>query len=219
MYKGRHVKKSQLQFGSILYWTVGSLLILTMLTTWLLSGFYAKYVTTDNVEDGARVARGGAVYLWEHKAKETGKNSGIYELLEDDDDLVAKNKYKKVLPGVDIPKDPFVRLDLEKAEVDYVLYLEVIKSDPFPDDTVTYGITNVWKYVETKNGGKTDVYVYVGDTDPDSVEDAEPYVFKSQEETEDISIIEDDILYVSEHYYGGDDGFSLTFSAYIRQVD
>lgn len=203
MSKEKHVKKTQLSVDNILYWIVGILLILTMLTIWLVSGLFAKYVISDNRYDSARVASSGIgnLELLEHEAK---LENGEYKLQEDKDHEVTKNDYKKVIPGVDIPKDPFIRLKLQNAEVSYELYVKVTENN-FPTYTtgsdpvkaVTYELTEDWEKTNTPG-----VYKYTTAFDSD---------FNGT-----IKILKDDKLIVSEHYVGNGQ-FTLTFSAYLMQ--
>lgn len=134
--------RNRVSVHGILFRTVGILLVLTMLSLCILSGLLAKYLVSGQAEDSARVAGSGfeKLDIWEHEAEDEGK-TGIYTLLDgEDDDLVRANTYDKVIPGVDIPKDPFVHVELVNPEVTYELYIEVVESDNFPKDTVTYTI-------------------------------------------------------------------------------
>lgn len=190
-------------FGAIMYWTVGILLVLTMLTTCLVGGLFAKYVISDSFYDSARVASSGIgkMELWEHKAAETYEDSGIYELLTQEKPVTGNN-YAKVLPGVDIPKDPFIELELKNAEVSYELYVQVTESN-LPE-TVKYELTSDWELADDSDSANgVYVYKYKGTIDPN---------FNGK-----IKILKNDMLYVSEHYVG-DGKFSLTFSAYLKQA-
>ena len=221
MSRGKYAKKTGISVGNILYWMVGILLVLTMLSTSLVGGLLAKYIISDTVYDSAHVASAGIgmLKLREHKAKETYQDSGVYRLLTEKDP-VTENTYEKVLPGVDIPKDPFISLKLADTKVSYELYIKVIESASFPEK-VTYKLTNNWKYVRTEGGTK--IYQYVD-------ENGEPFIFEAGDSYTDstdngvIKILEDDMLYVSEHYVGTDANgkkieFSLKFSAYLKQVN
>ena len=217
----KYAKKTEPSVNNILYWSVGILLVLTMLTTCLVGGLLAKYVISYDFYDSARVASSGIgkLELWEHKAAETYEDSGVYRLLTEKAP-VTENAYEKVLPGVDIPKDPFISLKLADTKVRYELYIEVTESNPFPDK-VTYRLTDNWKYLRTESGTK--IYQYVD-------ENREPFIFEAGDSYTDstdngvIKILEDDMLYVSEHYVGTDANgkkieFSLKFSAYLKQVN
>ena len=195
--------------GDIVYRAVGILLMLTMLTSWLVSGLYAKYVISYTIGDSAKVAETGIMKLelWEHKANETktetGGPGGKYEL--DLKDEVKGNAYEKVLPGVDIPKDPFIRLELKDTVVGYELYVRAIESDPFPE-YVTYELTSDWECVDPDNG----IYKY-----KDVFEANKPYNYTDGSE---IQILKDEMIYVSEHYVGSGQKFTLTFEAWLSQV-
>ena len=202
MKQGKYAKNAQLSIGKILYLAVGALLILTMLSTWMFSGLLAKYVVSDKYPDSARVASSG-VGTWElqeHEAKETYENSGIYELLTDKDP-VKGNEYEKVLPGVDIPKDPFIKMGLKDTELPYELYLEVTEKN-LPD-TVTYELTDDWIFVSKAGGVYKYKYKYAFDV--------------GTTYSGEIKILKNDKLYVSEHYVGNGSVFSLSFDAYLIQ--
>lgn len=150
--KNMHSKKSRFSLQNIVYWTTGILLVFTMTSLWLLCGLYARYVVSGDASDSAHVAKGlPTVDVWEHEAVEVTSETdekgnavgrGYYKLLLPDEDdgeadgeenLVKNNSYKKVLPGVDIPKDPFVRLT-GTTEVDFELYIEITEKN-FPKYT------------------------------------------------------------------------------------
>ncbi|MCH5192188.1 MAG: hypothetical protein J1F23_08505 [Oscillospiraceae bacterium] len=196
MDRGKNIKKSQHSVHNVLFWAVGSLLILTMLSTWIVSGTYAKYVISSYMLDSAKVAKTGigSMELLEHEAE---LNNGIYTLTKNE---VTKNTYDRVIPGVDIAKDPFIRLDIA-SDVTFELYIKVVKSNPFPD-TVTYELTDDWIEIDATNG----IYKY-----KDAFEAGTP--FKGE-----IGILENDELIVSEHYVCDIKTFTLTFSAWLVQV-
>ena len=212
MYKGKHAEKSVTSIQTVLFRAVGCLLILTLLSTSLVSSLMAKYVVGEGAEEGARVAYTGIeeFAVLEHFAKETYTNSGVYEL--DKNTEVKKNENLKVLPGVDFPKDPFIRLKFKDAEVDYKLYLQVTESNPFPD-TITYKMEKNWKEIKRENGSI--IYQYMED------DGVTPVVFEAGTDYPvlEIPLIEKNKLIVSQYYVGNGQDFSLTFSAYLRQVD
>ena len=202
-----NAKRTKRSVGALVYMAVGVLLTLTLLTTWFLSGLYAKYVVSGNRSDSAQVAGAGVVKLelWEHSAV---LKDGVYEL--DQTAEVDKNSYGKVIPGVDIAKDPFIKLELQDPPVDYELYLNVTENN-FPTYTtggksvkaVTYELREEWEFVKEQNGAF--VYRYKGSIAPN---------FKGT-----IPILKDDKLEVSEHYTGNTGAFSLVFSAYLQQTE
>lgn len=194
--RSKYAKSSQQSVSNIMFWAVGILLVFTMLSVWFVCGLYAKYVVTDSASDSARVAEGSDFELWEHKANLV---NGIYVL--DEEEKVLENAYEKVIPGVDIAKDPFISIDAE-LEVSYQLYIRVIESAYFPEN-VTYELTEDWELVnKTLN-----IYKY-------------KYVFDAGSKYKDeIQILKNDKLYVGEHYVGEGKEFSLAFDAWMRQVD
>lgn len=198
MDRSKYDKKSQHSFINIIVWSVGILLMLTMLSGWFVNGVFAKYVIGDSYSDSAHVAGANAqLELLEHEAN---LNGGIYELNENKE--VTKNTYEKVIPGVDIAKDPFIRLDIDDSEIAYELYIQVTESNPFPA-TVTYDLTEDWELVDEVSG----IYKY-----KNVFEAGTPY-------DDEIKILKNDKLYVSEHYVGSLQEFTLTFKAWLRQAN
>lgn len=248
MHKDTYVKKTQGSFGKILYWTVGTLLMLTLLSIWLVSGLFAKYTTAGNNADSARVAKGlPTVTVLEHKADDT-KKTGVYTLLDDKNNQtdsskyqeVSGNTYEKVIPGVDIPKDPFVRLD-GTTEVDFKLYIKVeVKNIPYRNDKplIEYQLTDAWEIdasrtKEVMNKEKTllesgtYVYEYTGTISANNgYFDAGTYTKANT----DIPILEkiatdpgtkkEYEVQVSQYYDPSTmSGFTFTFTAWLEQVD
>lgn len=205
----RHVSytaKPRLFAHDIVFGIAAALIFLTLLSVWLVSGLYARYIVSDPVSDKARVADGLPVLeVLEHRAE---LKNGEYKL--DQQVEVTGNTYTKVIPGVDIEKDPFVRLT-SSSDVDFELYIEVTENN-FPTikdsdnneiRTVSYGIdTSLWEEVS----GKKNIYKYTGDT-------------AAATNGEKLYILSDNKLYVSEHYVGGGEEFSLSFEAWIKQID
>lgn len=212
--------------------------LLTMMSIWLVSGIFAKYTVNDHSSNSARVAAFGSVEVKEHKAipKTVGSsgdvgsvyNSGeyadmLYEL--DLDDEVGSNTYDVMMPGVDIPKDPFVRVTT--GEVDCELYIKVSEKN-IPE-----------KYQDRNGETHKPIVTYTVDPSiwqklPDDQQDVDGVIYKyssviDANSTEQIiSILEDNKIYISQ-YYDADglynakapksDDFSLTFSAWLVQVD
>ena len=130
-----------------------------------LSGYaYGKYVTQQKLEGNLQItANLGKVTLQEHQAEKD--EHGKYTLTGT---AVSANAYTTVLPGLDIPKDPYVTVT-EKSPIPAYLFVEVW--DNIPTTTVgseskklmTYTVdTNNWKLAGTYSGKS--VYVYTGGT-------------------------------------------------------
>lgn len=184
------MKSTKIHTSDILFWTAGVLLLLTLLSIRFMGGIYSKYTHSDSGSAAARVAMSlPRIELLEHEAELT---DGIYVLKDTE---VAGNTYERVIPGTDINKDPFIRLT-GGSEVSFALYIKVVEEE-LPD-TVTYELLDHWEPVSGQDG----VYKYDGTVTGGT----------------EISILKDDQLIVSEQYV--DEGeFSLTFSAWIEQID
>lgn len=187
--------------GSLLFRAAILLLVLTMLSVWLVCGLFAKYTTSDAEGNDARVAATGVKVfeLKEHKVKE---DKTPFEL--DMSEEVDANTYKDVEAGMKIPKDPFVRIVLKDAEVDYYLYIRVTEGEDFPEG-VEYTIDSDWEEVpETEN-----VYKYNGYFDAGNYNlDGEKVIY----------ILENNEILVTKEY-DEETEFSLSFEAWLVQVD
>lgn len=114
----------------------GTLAYLTATTDTVTNTFAAQGLIDD-----------GNFVLKEHKAEAQTANPGVYELNLDEE--VVANTYS-VVPGVDLPKDPFVRVNNLKAKA--YLFIEV-KSD-LPE-TLKFSIVDAWEATTLtgQNGG------------------------------------------------------------------
>ena len=203
MHRRKYAKRRQLTISDIVYRTAGILFALTALSVCLLSGMSAKYRVSGNSGESARVASFGVIDLKvrEHEPllitdkDEAIEKDGVYKLNNASE--IEGFKYSVVLPGVDISKDPFVRLEC-KPEVSLQLYIKVVETN-IPD-TVTYDVTGDW-IKDTSKG--SNIYKYKDIIDSE---------FKK-----DIYILKDNQVKVSEKYVGDGD-FSLQFEAWVEQV-
>lgn len=200
----KHTKRSA---GGVLYWAVSVLLVLTLFTTWMACGLFAKYLVGGDDKDSARVAATGVktLELLEHRVKNVSDvdPTTVYTFV--DGKFTSKgNTYDTVPPGYDIPKDPFVRLELVDAEVDYRLYLRVTKSTDFPK-TIDVKLRDCWQPVPGQDG----VYVYNVYFDA-----GQNYACTGDDV---IYILENNLLYVSQFYAG--EPFTVSFEAWLAQVD
>ena len=190
MKKRKSAKKARRTRGNAIYRLAGILLLLTLLSARFAGGLYAKYAVSSEASASARVAKGlPRIELLENVAE---LRSGVYVLGNAE---VASNTYERVIPGVDISKNPFVRLT-GSSEVSYELYVKVIAQDV--PGTVTYELADGWEAV----AGQSGVYKYKNAISGDAT----------------IPILKDNQLKVSERY-AGDKAFSLNFSAWIEQID
>ena len=115
-----------------------SLIIALLVAITVLAGsVIAKYVSEKSVHGkivvSAELAKG--VELFEHEAIK--QDGGDYKLGTKE---VAANKYV-LMPGVDIPKDPTVRIKGYTGMAAF-LYVEVVEQT-LPD-TITYAVNDMW---------------------------------------------------------------------------
>lgn len=144
-------------------------------------------------------AKLGEITVKEHEAETDGRGSYT---LDTGTDPVDSNNYSTVLPGLDIPKDPFVTVTNKSSIAAYV-YVEVVNG--LKDSKITYTLADSWKLltgVAGQHGGA--VYVYTaGDTVPDQI----------TTNIGPIYILKDDTVYVSDKFDRTKDDLSLTFYA------
>ncbi len=163
------------------------------------TGLLAKYVRSvifqGNVSFAANLADDFKVS--EHKAVK--QDDGSYTLNSEE---TSSNTYK-VMPGVDIPKDPFITLT-NKSDVPAYLYIEIKDTS---SDTVTYELTAKWQKINNckgSNGGA--VYAYADVLNKDNCNDP-------------ISVLKDNLIRVSEQYDENTDDFNITFYGYLLQKE
>lgn len=210
MHRSQHSKKSQFSVHNVMFRTVGILLVLATLSVWLLCGLYAKYIVSENYQDSASVDSIGIgnLELLEHEAvliedaDKAVQQDSVYELTDNE---VTKNTYDVVLPGVDIPKDPFIRIKVEpKATCE--LYVQVVEKD-IPN-TVTYEMAGGWELIKTETAqSETTVYTYKYNKAIDSK-------FSGP-----VSVLKNNKLKVSESYVGNGKTFTLNFNAWLVQIN
>ena len=146
------------------YLTIASVLLAVVLIIGLVVGLTsAKYKTEKRLTGDVKftVKLADKILIQEHKAER--QNDGSYVL--DMNKIVEEQSYL-LMPGVDIPKDPFITVE-GKTPIPAYLYVEIVEGSNFPA-TVTYNVTTDWKLLNLTdeegrpiagpNGGK--VYVY-----------------------------------------------------------
>lgn len=255
MKKGIFAKLNGRSFRGILYRAVCILFALTAISSWAVSGVYAKYIGSNSVDATAGVARMGVVTfeLLERKVKDvsteldkiigTDEDPGLDMLYEFTDEYVKPgegNKYEKVIPGTDIPKDPFINLELKNNEVSYELLLEVTETGFILEPTydgkdgtyrlIDYKLTDDWELVGEKVQNGTSLYRYVGNAEGvvNGVFLAGTPHKYSKEADSAIQILVGDKITVSQYFNSEPVDkttgkvkrveFSLKFTAYLQQV-
>lgn len=135
------------------YWptALATLILLTALT-----GVYAKYVMDQALTGQASItAKLGSISVLEH----------VYELQTDGSYKKTEattnngNTYSVVIPGLDIPKDPYVQIT-DKTPIPVYVFVEVCSA--LDDSVLTYEVdTDNWLKVEDLTGQNNGtVYVY-----------------------------------------------------------
>lgn len=169
-------------------------LIVIAATVLIMMGIRAKYITSvplsGTVTFEANLA--DAVTLTEHQA--TRNVDGSYRL---GTETTYDNSYV-VMPGVDIPKDPSFTIT-NKSSIDVYLYVEIVDTSP---GTVTYELESGWTKLEITG---RNVYEYT-----DTI---------SQGGSQNIPILKDDVIHVSDKYNPALSGFELKFYGYMVQQE
>lgn len=201
--------KSHLLTYKRIFRIAGILLVLTIISTRMVCGLYAKYTFSDSTQESARIAAMAGIEL---------KEASVYIISDIDEKITANSIYKfgngtengieyeYVVPGVDIPKNPYVVTD-GKNEVPCYLYIEVSKNNV--PDTVTFEIREEWRKIENitgQNGG--DVYFYKD-------------IVKANEKKDKIEIVKNNKIYVSQNYTlknNSENKFNIIFRGYMIQA-
>ena len=237
MKKGTFAKLTGQSFRAMLFRTVCILFVLLVVTAWSVSGVYAKYVDSSSFDGSAGVGRMGIVTfeLLEHEAINLSDSNRLDKITDEDinfeslyeldhDSEVLTNTYSTVIPGIDIPKDPFINLVLESNEVSYQLYVKVEKKG-FPtykdangdkQEAIIFKLTNDWELVDEEIG----LYIFTGkESGIDNVFAAGTSYSFTSEDGNAIQILKDNKLKVSEHFNSEEYvNFSLTFTARLEQI-
>lgn len=198
-------KKTNKSFQRSVFVTLAVLVFFTLVSFSMVCRLYARYSTEQNSDGGAKVAAPGSVAVLEHKAS-FNYDTLRYEL--DRNTLVTSNTYDVVIPGIEIEKDPFIRLS-GTNDVAYKLYIEVVPSNP---DILSYTMSSVWtasNELPSANGGK--IYKFQN-------------IIKPHEQRDIGNILSEDLWIKSEFKNKQDpaansDPFRVDMYAYLVQAD
>ena len=173
-----------------------AIVMLTAILVGLCGVAYAQYRQSITISDTGSLtisADIGSIEVWEHVAQRQLDGSYVLDI----NHLTQGNSYL-LMPGVDIPKDPFVKVT-KNSTIDAYVFIEVTSNLP---ETVTYTLGDCWERVD----GYNNVYVYCQERTPVKV---------AGDVT--IQILEDNTLYVSQ-YYQGTGSCGLQVTAYLYQA-
>ncbi|MBR5447917.1 MAG: hypothetical protein IKV40_05795 [Clostridia bacterium] len=213
------------------FYITSAILALAVCVGMMFVGFlYSKYVKELNfsgkVTISANLAQGFEMY--EHEvaqnsdgtyANVTQNSDGSYKI---SGEITDENEYR-VLPGIDIPKDPTISIK-GKSGIPAYLFIEVV--DRLDHSIINYDLAEYWREVagaKPQNGGK--VYVYIVDGTPGWLTN------ETIGSTFEVSIIKGNKLTVSSNtrdengneisFYSttGAVGVDLDFHAYLLQAD
>ncbi len=192
--------------GKMIFHILGVLFILTMISIWLVCGMLARYTSEGEKSGGARVASAGQVDVFENEAY---FDYTTYTYLIDKDKIVTENTYNVIVPGMEIEKDPFIRL-YGNNEVSYNLYIEIKVSDP---ELIRYSMSSVWSQTDDLSpayGGT--VYKYQSVIAPGYQGDI-------------LDILEDGVIRIRDdlkdktYPQANSDTFKMDIYAYLTQTD
>ena len=195
---------------------IASVLLVVLLIVGLVAGLSsAKYKTekrlTGDVKFTAKLA--DRILIQEHEAER--QDDGSYKLTEE---IVEKQSYK-LMPGVDVPKDPFVTVE-GKTAIPAYLYVEILEGSNFPA-TVKYNVTTDWTLlvdennnpVPGPNSGKVYVYEDILTDENTKTTDGKPVEFQILDYVQGSTT---NTLEVSEALPRGTEA-TLNFYAYLCQ--
>ena len=156
--KKQNKEKAPVNLGAILIRAAAGLFILTIVSIYLLSGLFARYVSSDQGSDSARVATFGNLTL-----TETGDFDG------------TETKKGMIIPGVPLTKNATVTFT--GSEMATVVFVEVI----VPEDTwgtednrvfsygeMSWSVASGWEYLTKDRYGGKDRYVFFKILEPNT---------------------------------------------------
>lgn len=197
--KKQNKEKAPVKLGTILIRVAAGLVILTIISLYLLSGLFARYVSSDQGSDSARVATFGNLTL-----TETGDFDG------------TDSKKGMIIPGVPLTKNATVTFT--GSEMATVVFVEVI----VPEDTwetadnsafsyggMSWSVASGWEYLTKDLYGGKDRYVFFKILEPNTQLSGE-------------KIVKDGVISVSEEITKANIGSlgnaDLTFRASVIQA-
>jgi len=187
---------------------MGTLAYLTADTTDIVNTFTVGNITIDLDEH---------VYIEDGKVDEDGNDIG--NALDKTAKPVKENKNYKMVPGLTMPKDPFVTVEVGSEPC--WIFVKITENEAYDDYLEPYQIGDDWVKVEVEGyGEKVSIYKYKKPVDVlNADKDAELFVLGGEEyETGEVKVQEgiskEDLQNVK-----GDNIPTLTFMAYAIQSD
>lgn len=168
-------------------------------------------INTFMASGGGKLAE--SITLLEHVVadEKDGVKDGIYELTT----ATTENNSYNVLPGTDLPKDPYITI-VDKTTAPAYLYVDVVGKADLASVGLTFELDDCWKEIEVNGAAnKGTVYVYCNATTK------EPVVLNdSGADLSGINIIKDKVIKVdsTNENVKLTDEKELTFYAYLAQA-
>ena len=139
--------RNYLRTTPVYVYLIAAALLLLIATVITANVVFGKYTTEDRIYGTVAVSNQLATRfaLQEHQALQ--QEDGSYVL--DADSLVTTNTYQ-LIPGLTIPKDPFISIE-NKTEIPAYLYVEVVPDSISP--SVSYSVnTTLWQLLTGVTG-------------------------------------------------------------------
>ena len=197
--KKQNKEKAPVKLGTILIRVAAGLVILTIISLYLLSGLFARYVSSDQGSDSARVATFGNLTL-----TETGDFDG------------TDSKKGMIIPGVPLTKNATVTFT--GSEMATVVFVEVIvpkdtwetaDNSAFSYGGMSWSVASGWEYLTKDLYDGKDRYVFFKILEPNTQLSGE-------------EIVKDGVISVSEEITKANIGSlgnaDLTFRASVIQA-
>ncbi|MBQ3193243.1 MAG: hypothetical protein IJB59_06720 [Oscillospiraceae bacterium] len=197
------------------------ILVLALAAGSMIGSAAAKYIYSTQLKATVtfKAELAEKIELLEHEAVSTEKDDKPTSNYKLTDETVTANKYE-LMPGVDIPKDPFVRIT-NKSPIPAYLYIEVVDTTPViivdgvEKHIISYTMGEAWQEltgdgIVGKNGGK--LYYYAPNNEPklSGTGDMEIYLLKGDK---------DAVVTVSDTYLANaDTDDKLIFYAYLYEA-
>lgn len=166
---------------------------------------YAKYIYTETLSGQITItAHLGDIQVDEHVVEKD--SDGSYRLTDQwiSEKDYAPNAYV-LIPGLDVPKDPVVKIS-NKSHLDAYVFVKVVTNISNPNQ-VSYALTNNWKQISSSTDGNitTTVYAYTAGTGhPVTIDNS-----FGTNGTGEISVLEHNIFEVKQ-------GLNLTSDVYLH---
>lgn len=158
MSKESRKRKSSMGFGEGMMWIAGVLFCMVLITTAMMGGLFARYITSATGSDSARVASFGNLTL-----TETGDFDG------------TENKKGMIIPGVTLTKDAIVTFTGSEAAT--VVFVEVIVPEntwktednrAFSYGGLSWTVASGWEYLDSDQYAGNDRYVFYKTLEPNT---------------------------------------------------